>query len=74
MFYNEDFSRTLMKWLLLAVDKGAEVYIGDPGRSLNIIDSYKKYLKLVAHYYIDEEYRNVYELKSRKLFVWKLSR
>ncbi|KYM99430.1 UPF0516 protein C12orf72 like protein [Cyphomyrmex costatus] len=71
LLYDEEIANTLMTWLGDAHERGAQIYLGDPGRH-GLSKNFKKRLRLIRRYSLPENVRKEnhgYDMAT----VWKFN-
>lgn len=72
MFYDEDFSQTLFKWLIKLNEAGKTILIGDPGRH-GLTEKRRRYVQMLAEYKMPRESQEENN-GFTKTKVWKLNK
>lgn len=72
MLYDFRKNRDLMYWFVRSLKPGVQIFIGDPGRTLHIIQEFQRNLKRVAKYQISKEDMELNGLTGSVNSVWKL--
>ncbi|XP_012533899.1 electron transfer flavoprotein beta subunit lysine methyltransferase isoform X2 [Monomorium pharaonis] len=72
LLYDEEIANTLMTWLEDAHERGAQIYLGDPGRH-GLNENFRKRLRLLRRYSLPENVRKEnhgYDMAT----VWEFNR
>nr|XP_021208544.1 electron transfer flavoprotein beta subunit lysine methyltransferase isoform X2 [Bombyx mori] len=72
MFYDEDFSQTLFKWLIKLHEAGKTILIGDPGRH-GLTEKRRRHVQMLAEYKMPRESQEENN-GFTKTKVWKLNK
>lgn len=72
MFYDEDFSQTLFKWLIKLHEAGKTILIGDPGRH-GLTEKRRRHVQMLAEYKMPRESQEENN-GFTKTKIWKLNK